>query len=111
MKYCARGGAQVNQAKLTYMDPAQKEAQAGVRGALGKAYEQQLRAEADAVAPDKLSKRKHQINSLYHAAKLKVRAQGLRLRDLTAVLRVRSAVEMGIGQSWRALEPLAFIQN
>jgi len=55
------------------MDPTQKEAQAGVRGALGKAYEQQLRAEADAVAPDKLSKRKHQINSLYYAAKMKVR--------------------------------------
>ena len=63
---------QVDQKALTYMDPTQKEAQAGVRGALGKAYEQQLRAEADAVAPDKLSKRKHQINSLYYAAKMKV---------------------------------------
>lgn len=63
----------MDQAKLTYQDPSQKEAVAGVRGALGKAYEQQLRAEADAVAPGKLSKRKHQINSLYHAAKMKVR--------------------------------------
>lgn len=32
----------------------------------------QLRKEADAVEPEKLAKRKHQISSLYHAAKLKV---------------------------------------
>ncbi len=54
------------------MPPAQKEAQAGVRAALGPAYEQKLRAEADKVLPSKISKRKHQINSLYHAAKMKV---------------------------------------
>ena len=34
---------------------------------------QKLRAEADKALPSKLSKRKHQINSLYHAAKMKVR--------------------------------------
>ncbi len=32
--------AQVNQKELTYVPPAQKEAQAGVRAALGPAYEQ-----------------------------------------------------------------------
>ena len=31
---------QVNQKELTYVPPAQKEAQAGVRAALGPAYEQ-----------------------------------------------------------------------
>ena len=67
---------QVNQKELTYVPPAQKEAQAGVRAALGPAYEQKLRAEADKVLPSKISKRKHQINSLYHAAKMKVRGGG-----------------------------------
>jgi hypothetical protein len=38
----------------------------------GKAHELQLRREADAAEPQKLAKRKHQINSLFHAAKLKV---------------------------------------
>lgn len=40
--------------------------------AAGKEHELQLRKEADAVEPEKLAKRKHQISSLYHAAKLKV---------------------------------------
>ncbi len=40
---------------------------------------QKLRAEADKVLPSKLSKRKHQINSLYHAAKMKVIALLVRL--------------------------------
>ena len=52
-----------------------------MRAALGPAYEQKLRAEADKVLPSKISKRKHQINSLYHAAKMKVR--GRRLTSLT----------------------------
>jgi hypothetical protein len=55
------------------MDPAVKEAMQATRNALGAGYATKLRAEADAVAPGKLGKRKHQINSLYHAAKMKVR--------------------------------------
>ena len=39
----------------------------------GKSYENQLRKEADAAEPSKLHKRKHQLHSLWHASKVKVR--------------------------------------
>lgn len=63
---------QVNQEKLRYVNPAAREAMNATRTAFGPDYEARLRAEAGA-APDKVSKRKHQISSLYHAAKMKAR--------------------------------------
>jgi len=62
---------EVNQTKLTYVDPTVKAAQTGTRQALGKDYEMQLRREADAAEPTKLHKRKHQLQSLWHASKVK----------------------------------------
>ena len=52
----------------------------------------QLRQEADKAEPNKLSKRKHQISSLYHASKMKVRHCHVRVTcvlpksDLTGLL-------------------------
>lgn len=63
---------QVNQADLKYVNPAVREAAGGARAALGKEYELQLRSEAGPM-PGKLAKRKHQISSLYHHAKVMVR--------------------------------------
>lgn len=63
---------QVNQEKLRYVNPAAREAMNATRTAFGADYEARLRAEAGA-APDKVSRRKHQISSLYHAAKMKAR--------------------------------------
>ena len=54
------------------MDAAQKADANAMRTAFGADYEQRLRQEAGA-RPDKLSKRKHQISSLYHQAKIQVR--------------------------------------
>lgn len=62
---------QISAAKLTEMDPMAREAAQGARAALGNDYEQQLRKEAGPM-PGKLSKRKHQIGSLFHQAKLAV---------------------------------------
>lgn len=62
---------QVNQADLKYVHPAAREAAGGARAALGAEYELQLRSEAGP-APAKLAKRKHQISSLYHHAKIRV---------------------------------------
>lgn len=62
---------QVQQEKLTYMNPAQREAMNASRTVLGAGYEAQLRQEAGP-QPDKLARRKHQISSLYHQAKMKV---------------------------------------
>ena len=62
---------QVNQADLKYVHPAAREAAGGARAALGTEYELQLRSEAGP-APAKLAKRKHQISSLYHHAKIRV---------------------------------------
>ena len=64
--------AQVKQEKLRYIDPVAKEATNATRTAFGADYEARLRAEAGA-KPDKLSRRKHQISSLYHNAKMKAR--------------------------------------
>jgi len=64
--------AQVKQEKLRYIDPVAKEAMNATRTAFGADYEARLRAEAGA-KPDKLSRRKHQISSLYHNAKMKAR--------------------------------------
>ena len=63
---------QVNQADLKYVNPAAREAAGGARAALGADYEMQLRSEAGPM-PGKLAKRKHQISSLYHHAKIRVR--------------------------------------
>lgn len=68
--------AQVNQEKLRYVNPAAREAMNATRTAFGADYEAKLRMEAGA-APDKLSRRKHQISSLYHTAKMKVRLEHL----------------------------------
>lgn len=62
---------QVNQADLKYVNPAAREAAGGARAALGSDYELQLRSEAGP-QPAKLAKRKHQISSLYHHAKIRV---------------------------------------
>lgn len=63
---------QVKQEKLKHMDAGKKEAANAARTAFGADYEARLRAEAGA-QPDKLSRRKHQISSLFHQAKMKVR--------------------------------------
>ena len=62
---------QVNQKQLTHMDAAQRAEANATRTAFGADYEQRLRREAGA-APDRMSKRKHQISSLYHQAKIQV---------------------------------------
>ncbi len=61
----------MNQEDLKYVHPAAREAAGGARTALGSDYELQLRLEAGP-APAKLAKRKHQISSLYHHAKIRV---------------------------------------
>ena len=62
---------QVNQADLKYVNPAARAAAGGARAALGADYELKLRSEAGPM-PGKLAKRKHQISSLYHHAKIMV---------------------------------------
>jgi hypothetical protein len=62
---------QVKQEKLKYVNPMIKEAANAARTAFGTDYEASLRKEAGP-APDKLARRKHQISSLYHQAKMKV---------------------------------------
>jgi hypothetical protein len=47
----------------------------------GKSHELQLRREADAAEPQKLAKRKHQINSLFHAAKLKASSAAVSMSE------------------------------
>ena len=64
-------GLQVNQADLKYVNPAARAAAGGARTALGADYELKLRSEAGPM-PGKLAKRKHQISSLYHHAKIMV---------------------------------------
>ncbi|DBB10990.1 hypothetical protein WJX82_011459 [Trebouxia sp. C0006] len=79
---------QVNQEDLKYVHPAAREAAGGARTALGSDYELQLRSEAGP-APAKLAKRKHQISSLYHHAKirelelLEQRGQGIKTKAET----------------------------
>ena len=63
---------QISQQKLTYMPPEQREAKNATRTAFGNDYEQRIRDEAGD-EPEKKAKRKHQIHSLYHQAKMKVR--------------------------------------
>lgn len=67
---------QINQQKLTYMPPEQREAKNAVRTAFGADYEQRIREEAGD-EPDKKAKRKHQIHSLFHQAKMKVSSPAL----------------------------------
>ncbi|KAK9826164.1 hypothetical protein WJX81_002555 [Elliptochloris bilobata] len=79
---------EVDQEELRRVDPAAREAMNAARTAFGADYEARLRAEAGA-APDKLSRRKHQISSLYHSAKMKelemldMRGQGLKTKAQT----------------------------
>ena len=61
---------QIRQEKLTYMPPEQREAKNATRTAFGHDYEQRIRDEAGD-EPEKKAKRKHQIHSLYHQAKMK----------------------------------------
>ena len=67
----AHAVVQVNQQQLTHMNAAARADANAARTAFGADYEQRLRSEAGS-APDKLSRRKHQISSLYHQAKIKV---------------------------------------
>ena len=62
---------QVKQAQLKYVNPMVKEAANAARNAFGTDYEARLRQEAGP-QPEKLARRKHQISSLYHQAKMKV---------------------------------------
>ena len=62
---------QVDQKKLTYVNPTAKAEANAARAAFGTDYEATLRREAGP-QPDKLARRKHQISSLYHQAKMKV---------------------------------------
>lgn len=63
--------AQVRQEDLTRMDKGKREAMNATRTAFGADYEANLRMEAGP-NPEKLARRKHQISSLYHQAKMKV---------------------------------------
>lgn len=55
------------------MDIRKREAMNATRTAFGADYEANLRKEAGP-NPEKLARRKHQISSLYHQAKMKVTA-------------------------------------
>ena len=59
------------------MPPEQREAQNATRTAFGADYEARVRSEAGP-QPEKTARRKHQISSLYHQAKLKVRPSAAR---------------------------------
>ena len=63
---------QVRQEDLTRMDIRKREAMNATRTAFGADYEANLRKEAGP-NPEKVARRKHQISSLYHQAKMKVR--------------------------------------
>ncbi len=56
------------------MDVRKREAMNATRTAFGADYEANLRMEAGP-NPEKLARRKHQISSLYHQAKMKVLIQ------------------------------------
>lgn len=62
---------QVKQEDLTRMDIRKREAMNAARTAFGADYEANLRKEAGP-NPEKMARRKHQISSLYHQAKMKV---------------------------------------
>lgn len=62
---------EVNADKLKYVDPSVKESMKGVRSALGAEYEMQLRASAKPFTGNKVARRKHQIGTLYHNAKMR----------------------------------------
>lgn len=74
---------EVNAATLKYVEPMAMAAGDGMREALGSDYAQQLRAAAAPFQGDKMAKRKHQIGTLFHNAKmqeleiLEQRAQGV----------------------------------
>eukprot|EP00884_Botryococcus_braunii_P009982 jgi/Botrbrau1/18986/Bobra.0100s0023.1 len=73
---------EVTQEKLAYMSPAQRESLNATRTVLGPGYEAKLRQEAGP-QPEKLARRKHQISSLYHQAKMKeLDAMDMRSRSL-----------------------------
>ena len=68
---CSVLSPQVKQEDLTRMDIRKREAMKATRTAFGADYEANLRMEAGP-NPEKLARRKHQISSLYHQAKMKV---------------------------------------
>ena len=63
---------QVRQEDLTRMDIHKREAMNATRTAFGADYEANLRKEAGP-NPEKVARPKHQISSLYHQAKMKVK--------------------------------------
>jgi proline-rich protein PRCC len=62
---------EVNASALKYVDPSRREANEGLRAALGTGYAAAIRAEAAPFEGDKMAKRKHQIGTLFHNAKMK----------------------------------------
>ncbi|KAF5843841.1 hypothetical protein DUNSADRAFT_5078 [Dunaliella salina] len=62
---------EVNQKDLTYVPAAAREAATNVRSALGPEYAAKLRSDAKPFEGDRLSKRKHQIGTLFYNAKMK----------------------------------------
>jgi proline-rich protein PRCC len=75
---------------VKYVDPAQREAQQGMRAALGSDYAAQLRASAAPHVGSGLARKKHQIGTLFANAKLRElevmenRAQGMKSKASTA---------------------------
>jgi proline-rich protein PRCC len=62
---------EVDASRLKHVDPARREANEGMRAALGTGYAAALRAQAAPFEGDKMAKRKHQIGTLFHNAKMK----------------------------------------
>ncbi|GAX75262.1 hypothetical protein CEUSTIGMA_g2707.t1 [Chlamydomonas eustigma] len=61
---------EINQKELRYVDPSKKEANAGMRSALGPEFENELRAAASKHSGSRLARSKHQIGTLFHNAKM-----------------------------------------
>ena len=77
------------------MDIRKREAMNATRTAFGADYEANLRMEAGP-NPEKLARRKHQISSLYHQAKMKVPIPALHLSG-TCMYVVASRSQRAIG--------------
>jgi proline-rich protein PRCC len=81
---------EINAEKLKYVDPATREAQQGIEAVLGSDYVQRLRAEAAPHTGNKTARRKHQIGTLFHNARMneiklmEQRAQGMKTKAETA---------------------------
>jgi len=81
---------EINAEKLKYMDPAARDAKQGIEAVLGSDYVQRLRAEAAPHTGNKTARRKHQIGTLFHNARMneiklmEQRAQGMKTKAETA---------------------------